>query len=201
MKSYRIAVFTSGMSRGSNFEALVSWFRERKLPVEIAFVLITRRNAPITERCERLNIPVFYLPTKDWREFETELIKKCNDSNLDLIALAGFMKQMTPELIEGAGCPITNIHPALLPEFGGKGMYGSHVHEAVFQAQRKVSGASVHLVNPQYDEGPIIAQEKIDISGCNSPSEIGTTVLKVEHSLYGRAIWEYLNRNSNEDSR
>ncbi|MBN2829490.1 MAG: phosphoribosylglycinamide formyltransferase, partial [Candidatus Cloacimonetes bacterium] len=73
MKSFRIAVFTSGMSRGSNFEALVSWFRDRNLPVEIAFVLITRRNAPITERCERLNIPIYYLSTKNWEEFETNL--------------------------------------------------------------------------------------------------------------------------------
>ncbi|MBN2828718.1 MAG: phosphoribosylglycinamide formyltransferase, partial [Candidatus Cloacimonetes bacterium] len=90
---------------------------------------------------------------------------------------------------------------ALLPEFGGKGMYGSNVHEAVFHAQRQVSGASVHLVNSNYDEGPVIAREQVDISQCKSPAEIGATVLKVEHSLYGKAIWEYLNRKTNEDCR
>jgi phosphoribosylglycinamide formyltransferase-1 len=194
MKSFRIAVLTSGMSRGSNFEALVSSFREKNLPVEISFVLITRRNAPIKGRCERLNIPIFYHSTKNWDEFETHLIEKCRESELDLIALAGFMKQMTPNIITNIGSPITNIHPALLPEFGGKGMYGSNVHKAVFQAGRKVSGATVHLVNSNFDEGEVIGQEEVDISQCKSPSEIGATVLKIEHTLYGKAVWDYLNR-------
>ncbi len=194
MKEFRIAVFTSGMSRGSNFEAMVNVFKEMKLPIKIEFVLITRRNAPIKERCERLGIPIFHAGTKDWKAFEAKIITKCKESNLDLIALAGFMKQITPTIIDGVGCPMLNIHPALLPNYGGKGMFGSNVHKAVFADGCKESGATVHQVNEHYDEGDIVAQERVDITKCNSPEEIAKAVLKIEHSVYGRAVWNFLNK-------
>ncbi len=194
MEDYKIAVFTSGMSRGSNFEAMVNVFKGMDLPITIEFVLITRRNAPIKERCERLGIPVYYAPTKDWNSFEEKVISRCRESNLDLVALAGFMKQITPHIIDGIGCPMLNIHPALLPNYGGKGMFGMNVHKAVFADGCKESGVTVHQVNDAYDEGDIVAQEQVDITKCSSPEEIAKTVLKIEHSLYGRAIWSFLKK-------
>ena len=94
--------------------------------------------------------------------------------------------------IREARIPIFNIHPALLPKYGGKGMYGMAVHKAVFESGDKESGATVHQVDNKYDHGKIIAQEKKDVSHCKSAEDISAEVLAIEHKLYGKTIWEYL---------
>lgn len=187
----RIAVITSGRSRGSNMEAIARFLSGK--PAQIAFVVVTSRKAPIIERCEELGVETLYLPTKDMAAFERDLLAAIKREKVSLTALAGFLKKLTPEFIASCPCPIVNIHPALLPHYGGHGMYGMRVHEAVFEAGEKMSGATVHHVNGEYDAGDIIAQRQVDITHCTSPQEVAHAVLRIEHELYPETIWELLN--------
>ncbi len=191
---YKIAVLTSGMSRGSNLEALARYFSENKLPVEIAFALKTRNSAPMTQICERYDVPCIFLPYQNQVQFETELLKYISIYRLNLIALAGFLKLLSRDFTQRVNIPILNIHPALLPKYGGKGMYGKAVHSAIFAAGDMISGVTIHKVDALYDHGEIIAQERVDISTCRSAEEIAAKVLKLEHQLYAKTIWQYLNR-------
>jgi phosphoribosylglycinamide formyltransferase-1 len=191
---FNLAVLSSGMSRGSNLLAMTDYFREHNLPIQIIFVIRTKEDAPIAEVCYRLNIACHYLPYKDKQKFEEKVLYLINYHNIHLIALAGFLKMLSPEFISDSGVPILNIHPALLPKYGGKAMYGMNVHKAVFASKEKVSGATVHLVDEKYDHGQIVAQQQIDISGCKSPEDVSKLVLTVEHQLYGKAILDYLQK-------
>lgn len=124
------------------------------------------------------------------------MLELCRQERIELIALAGFMKLLSPAFLDRTGIPVLNIHPALLPKYGGQGMYGIRVHEAVFDAGERFSGATVHLVDPIYDHGEIIAQEQVDISDCHSPEAIAAKVLEIEHGIYARAIYDFLNRKT-----
>ncbi len=181
-----IAILTSGLSRGSNFESIAEFFKDRNEP-EISFVLITRKKAPIVKRCEKFGIPYLFISTKNYELFEENLLEEIKKKNITLIVLAGFMKKLSENFIEKS-CPIINIHPALLPKYGGKKMFGSAVHKAVFEAKEKVSGVTVHLVNSDYDSGKILNQQKVDISDCSNPEEIGKRVLELEHQIYPETI-------------
>jgi folate-dependent phosphoribosylglycinamide formyltransferase PurN len=139
-----------------------------------------------------LGITPIHLPYKDGIAFEQELLIHLKSHNIDLLALAGFLKLLSDAFCKYAAIPILNIHPALLPAYGGKGMYGMAVHEAVYAKHEKISGATIHMVDPIYDHGRIIAQKEANVSHCQSPQEVATEVLKVEHKLYGRAIREFL---------
>jgi folate-dependent phosphoribosylglycinamide formyltransferase PurN len=102
--------------------------------------------------------------------------------------LAGYLKKIPDNVVHYYSNKIVNIHPALLPAFGGKGMYGMHVHEAVFRSGAKISGVTVHLVNDVYDAGPIVMQRPVDIEACKNPEEIAKTVLVTEHQLFSEAL-------------
>lgn len=127
-------------------------------------------------------------------DFERRLSDLVSREKIDLIALAGFMKLLSAQFIAAVGVPILNIHPALLPAHGGEGLYGLKVHQAVFAAGEKLSGATVHLVDPLYDHGRIIAQQSVPIADCSSPEEIAARVLTIEHQLYAPAIHSFLSR-------
>lgn len=146
--------------------------------------------------CASLNLPCHILDPKITESFEARLLELCRAEGIDLIALAGFMKLLSRNFLEELGLPVLNIHPALLPDHGGSGMYGIRVHEAVFAAGARVSGATVHLIDPIYDHGRIIAQEQVDISDCRSPEEIAVRVLAVEHRIYAPAIHAILSGRS-----
>jgi phosphoribosylglycinamide formyltransferase 1 len=189
---FNIAVISSGMSRGSNLKAMVNYFRNNNLPVNVSFVIRTIDKAPINTLCLEMIIPGYCIAYKSKEQFEEQILYLAQHYGVHVIILSGFLKKLTPTFIREIGVPILNIHPALLPKYGGKGMYGGAVHKAVFEAREKKSGATVHLVDASYDHGRIIAQSTVDISDCNNPEEIGERVLLVEHELYGKAIWEYL---------
>ncbi len=187
-----IAVLTSGHSRGSNFEAIVRYLADK--PVQVAFVVVTSHKAPIIERAARLGIPALYIPAKDVAAFERQLLSALTQHEVKLLAFAGFMRKLSVDFLQTCPCQVVNIHPALLPNYGGEGMYGIRVHEAVFAAGEKVSGATVHHVNGEYDAGEVISQRQIDISACQSPEEVAGAVLNVEHELYPETIWELVKR-------
>ena len=190
--THKIAVFCSGLSRGSNLCAIHKYFADNKLPIEIALVIFTCKAAPAIQLAEERNLNYQIISARDMQNFEKQAMQLCCQNNIELIALSGFLKQLSPTFIDSMQIPILNIHPALLPKYGGKGMYGMTVHNSVFAAGEKESGVTIHLVNSQYDRGKIIAQEKVDISSCKSPKEIAEKVLDVEHKLYAPTIEKYL---------
>lgn len=188
----RIAVITSGKSRGSNFSAIVEYFRKEKILIEVAFVVVTHQDAPVILKAQEYGIDVLHLSNKNMKLFETGLLFACKDQRVELIALAGFLKKISLDFIRIFSKPILNIHPALLPKYGGKGMYGERVHQAVYDAGDKYSGVTIHYINDQYDEGQIITQEMVNIEDCESPQEIAAKVLKLEHRLYAPTIFNVL---------
>lgn len=178
---FRVAVFVSG--RGSNLRSLFE--NVSKETIKICAVISDKKNCGAVEFAISNSIPVFFIGKnlEDGFVSYNKLILELKNLSVDLIVLAGFLKKIPDELVDEFANKIINIHPALLPSFGGKGMYGHFVHQAVFDSSAKVSGASVHFVDKIYDNGKIIAQRTVDISDVKNPDEIAARVLKIEHEL------------------
>lgn len=176
-----IAVFVSG--RGSNFRSVYDKVSAQK--INFCAVVSDKKDCQAVSFAVEKNIPVFFVNSKGGEGFLTyqELINELKNLSIDLVLLAGFLKKIPDEFVDAFENKIVNIHPALLPSFGGKGMYGINVHQAVFNSSVKVSGATVHFVDKIYDNGKIIAQKTVDISKVESPEEIAQKVLEVEHEI------------------
>ncbi len=175
-----IAVFVSG--RGSNLQAILD-FQERANKIEVKAVCSDKLECPAFDIAKKYSIPVFTVGTKEGYISFKKISDFFLELKIGLIVLAGFLKLLPVDFVEKFQNKIINIHPALLPSFGGKGMYGMNVHKAVFESSAKVSGATVHFVDPIFDNGKIIAQECVDISDVKSPEEIAERVLKIEHQI------------------
>ncbi len=181
----RLAIFVSG--RGSNLRAVLESPKLKNL-IDVKAVVGDKINCPAFEIAESNSIPVYSVGKKEgfisFDELRTILI----DLKIDLIVLAGFLKLIPENFVKAFQNKIINIHPALLPSFGGAGMYGINVHRAVFESSAQVSGASVHFVDETYDTGKIIAQRCVDISDVKSPEEIAERVLRIEHQILPEVI-------------
>ena len=186
----KIAVFVSG--RGSNLQAIINSDELRNL-IEIKAVFSDKIDCPAFEIARSHSIPTYAIGSPQ-SEHPPRAISKGQISynelsdlliqfNVELIVLAGFLKLIPGYIINRYKFRIINIHPALLPSFGGKGMYGLNVHKAVFDSSVKVSGTTVHFVDETFDTGKIIAQRCVDISEVASPEEIAEKVLKLEHEI------------------
>jgi phosphoribosylglycinamide formyltransferase 1 len=176
----KIAVFVSG--RGSNLLAILN-SPELKNIVEVKAVFSNKADCAAFKIAGDFSINSYCLGNGENQIKYNDLAGKLKDMEIDLIVLAGFLKLIPDEVIKNYKLKIINIHPALLPSFGGKGMYGINVHKAVFDSSAKVSGATVHFADETYDTGKIIAQKCVDISDVNSPEEIAERVLEIEHKL------------------
>jgi phosphoribosylglycinamide formyltransferase 1 len=172
----RIAVAISG--RGSNLEALLHQLGP-EAPARIVLVL-SDRAAPGLSLARARNIPVEVLPDSADGDAWLRLLRAYR---VDLVVLAGYVKLVPPSVISAYRDRIINIHPALLPDFGGKGMYGRRVHEAVLASGARESGASVHLVDERYDQGAVLAQVRVPVLPDDTPERLGERVLRVEHQL------------------
>lgn len=181
----RIAIFVSG--RGSNFKAILD-SQLLKNRITVVGVFSNNKNCQAFHIAEEYSIPVFNVGTEIGFIRNDELKNLLESLKVDLIVLAGYLKLVPPEVVQFYSGKIINIHPALLPAFGGAGMYGLNVHKAVFESSAKVSGATVHFVDEKYDNGKIIAQQCVDISNVKSPEEIAGLVLKIEHKLLPEVI-------------
>lgn len=175
-----IAVFVSG--RGSNLKAIID-SSELKKCVKVKAVISDKLNCPAFQIAAANSIPVFTIGKDEGCIKYSELPKILKDKEIDLVVLAGFLKLIPDYVVDEYESRIINIHPALLPSFGGKGMYGINVHTAVFNSSAKVSGATIHFVDKTFDTGTIIAQRCVDISDVKSPEEIAERVLKIEHEI------------------
>lgn len=185
----RIAIFASGS--GSNAEAIIRASREGRLSSEVGLVISNNVNAGVLKRAKALEVNNSVIDPRSFESEElyiTSLLSTLDENEIDFIALAGYLKLVQRELIDKYRNKITNIHPALLPSFGGKGFYGMKVHEAVIEAGCKVSGVTIHLVNEKYDRGAIIAQRTLPVLGDDSPESLAERVLKIEHEIYPEAL-------------
>jgi formyltetrahydrofolate-dependent phosphoribosylglycinamide formyltransferase len=179
-KELKIAVFVSG--RGSNLQAILD-SPELKTLVTVEAVFSDKTECGAFSLARQQSIKTFTVGLKEDCISPDKLLRHLEELEIDLIVLAGYLKLIPSDIIDKYHGKIINIHPALLPSFGGKGMYGIRVHQAVFDSSAKVSGPTVHFVDNTYDTGKIIAQQCVDISDVNSPEEIAERVLKIEHRL------------------
>ena len=167
-----IAIFASG--NGSNAEAILRAQKEGKLSAKIGLVVTNKTDAGVIQKAVAYNTPHIVLNRKIFSneiEYISSLINTLDEHKIDFIALAGFMELIPSKLVEKFRNRITNIHPALLPSFGGKGYYGQKVHQAVLDAGCRVSGVTVHIVDEEYDRGPIISQVSVPVTdGDNADS-------------------------------
>jgi phosphoribosylglycinamide formyltransferase-1 len=186
----RIAALGSG--RGSNFKAILSAIQEKKIPAaRICLVISNNSSAGILEIARASSLPAIHLSQKQYPSeelFVEALLTLLRTHDVNLIVLAGYMKQIHPRVVRAYRNRILNIHPALLPKFGGKGMYGHHVHEAVIQAGEGFSGATVHIVDEVYDHGPVILQKRIPVDPEDTSETLAAKVLRIEHELYPEAL-------------
>jgi phosphoribosylglycinamide formyltransferase 1 len=187
----KIAVFASG--GGSNLQALID-AQETGLfkKAAISLVFSNEPDAGALERASNHRIEAVSIASKGYagtrEEYDEEVLRLCRAKKIDLICLAGYMRIMTPVLIKPYLYKIMNIHPALLPKFGGPGMFGHHVHEAVVKAKEKESGASVHFVTEGVDSGPIILQGDVKVLPGDTAAVLAERVLRVEHQIYPEAV-------------
>ena len=181
----KLAVFISGT--GTNLQALIDARNKGKLDAEIALVVSSSPQAGGLSRAENAGIPAFIFQEKQYpskRDATAALLNKLKGQKIDFIALAGYLKLLAPEIIAAYSKRIINIHPALLPKYGGKGMYGIRVHEAVIVAHEKESGVTIHLVDEKYDHGRILKQIKVPVYEDDTPELLQQRIQKEEHKHY-----------------
>jgi phosphoribosylglycinamide formyltransferase-1 len=188
-----IALFVSGS--GSNAQKIMEYFHESS-NIHVALLLSNNKNAFGLERAKNMGVPSLVFDRKAFFESD-DIIRELQSKNIQWVVLAGFLWMIPSNLIKAFPERIINIHPALLPSYGGKGMYGMHVHSAVHKAGEKESGISIHLVNEKYDEGEIIFQAKCVLDSSDTPESIAKKVLLLEHEHFPKVI-ESLIRKSNK---
>ncbi|MFL5462471.1 MAG: phosphoribosylglycinamide formyltransferase [Gemmatimonadaceae bacterium] len=181
----RLAVLASG--RGSNLQAIIDHFDNlaRERVATIALVASNRADSPALIRAATASIDIAAFNSAD---DGSELLQLLRRFRIDLVVLAGYLKRVPPKVIAEYGGRIMNIHPALLPEFGGEGMYGARVHEAVIASGAPESGVTVHMVDSEYDRGPIIAQWRIPVDKSDTADTLAARILNVEHVVYPRVV-------------
>jgi phosphoribosylglycinamide formyltransferase 1 len=179
----RLAVLASG--RGSNLQAILDHFDGLGRLAKVVLVASNRADAPALEKAAAAGIDIAHFNAGD---DGTELFDLLDRSSIDLVILAGYLKRIPPRVIEAYGGRILNVHPALLPDFGGEGMYGARVHEAVLAAKVPQTGVTVHLVNDDYDRGPIVTQWIVPVLPGDDAASLAARVLQVEHVVYPRAV-------------
>jgi len=197
----RIAVFVSG--RGSNFQAVHKAVLEGRLDAEIRLLVSSRPDAGALDYATRHAIPVFI---EDGREramprYGDRLLSVLLSYGVDFIALCGYLKLVPGEVVGAFRARIVNIHPALLPAFGGRGMYGMRVHEAAIRRGVKYTGVTVHFVTEAYDEGQIVAQRVVEVADDDTPESLAAKVLTVEHSIYPETLQLFAEDSIAEDGK
>jgi phosphoribosylglycinamide formyltransferase 1 len=181
----RIAVLASG--RGSNMQAIIDHFDNlaRERIAKVVLVASNKAESPALIRAATASIDIAHFDAADDGSALLALLEKFR---VDLVVLAGYLKRIPSRVTRAYSGRMLNIHPALLPEFGGDGMYGARVHEAVLASGARETGVTVHLVDDEYDRGPIVAQWRLPVNPSDTPESLAARVLSVEHTVYPRVI-------------
>ncbi len=187
-----IAIFASGS--GTNAENIAKYFANNN-EIRVVLVLSNNANAKVHDRMRKLKIPSYTFSKNEFSE-GTAVLSKLKEYHIDFIVLAGYMNKITSPLLKAYPQQIINIHPALLPKFGGKGMYGMHVHEAVVAAGEKESGITIHFVNENYDEGAIIFQANCPVLSGDSPEQVAEKVHQLEYAHFPHVIEEVIQKTT-----
>lgn len=183
MKAVKLAIFASG--RGSNAEAILQF--QSQANYEVALIVVSRPQALVANLARAKGLPLVVLE-KEHFQHESVLLESLNEYGIELICLAGFLWKIPDYLIKAFPERIINIHPSLLPKYGGKGMYGNKVHEAVLASGEKESGITIHLVNEEYDKGKILFQAKVPVYEKDTSADLASRVLALEHQHFPAVI-------------
>lgn len=179
-----IAIFASG--NGTNAENIIRYFQGSEW-VNVALVVANRENAFVLERARSLNVPFVYMGKAEWTDGAT-VLSLLKERGIDFVVLAGFLARVPDCILHAYPDKIINIHPSLLPKFGGKGMYGDRVHEAVVAAGEKESGITIHYLNEHFDEGEIIVQYKCPVLPQDTAADVAEKVHALEYEYYPQVI-------------
>jgi phosphoribosylglycinamide formyltransferase-1 len=179
----KIVIFASGS--GTNAENIIKYFAETKIGTVVA-VFTNRQDAKVIERAKNYQVPVVVFSKDDL--IESKILQKLNTFRPDLIVLAGFLLKFPQNIIESYPDRIINIHPALLPKYGGKGMYGMNIHRTIVENKEKETGITIHFVNENYDEGNVIFQKDIVLSGNETPDEVAHKIHELEQEYFPQVI-------------
>lgn len=191
----KIVVFASGS--GSNAENIIKHFKETKI-AKVVSVFTNNPNAKVIERAKNHQIPVEIFAKTEL--LERNLLQKIQEIDPDLIVLAGFLLKFPENIIELYPNKIINIHPALLPSYGGKGMYGMHIHRAIVNNKEKETGISIHYVNEHYDEGGIIFQKNVALTEEDTPETVAEKIHELEQKYFPEIIQTILEDSTKENS-
>ncbi len=172
----RVAIFASGS--GTNFQQICEYFNAKETDIKIELLIVNKANAYVLERAKQLNVKSLYFNREDFYS-TNKVVDALLENKIDFIVLAGFLWLVPNNILKEYDNKIINIHPALLPNYGGKGMHGHHVHQAVIAAKEQESGITIHYVNERYDEGNIIFQAKCEIT----PEDTADTLAEKIHLL------------------
>lgn len=190
-KKTKIAILASGS--GSNAEKIINYFKNSQL-AEVVCIISNRKNAGVLDRAKNAGIETRVFSKAEF-EMDKPILQYLNQKEADIVVLAGFLLKISSEFIKKYPDKIINIHPALLPKYGGKGMYGHFVHDAVLQSKDKETGITIHLVNENYDEGNIIFQASCDLHPEMSAEEIAAKVQVLEHQHFPKVIESFIAEN------
>lgn len=188
----KVAIFASGS--GTNAQRIIEYFsNHRSIKVEIIFT--NNKDAFVIERAKKLNIPYFLFNRKDFSE-NNVVLDKLRENKIDFIVLAGFLWLVPPKIIQEYNGRIVNIHPALLPNYGGKGMYGEFVHKAVVANKETHSGITIHYVNENYDQGDIIFQAKCMVTPEDTPESLAHKIHSLEYEHFPQIIEQVIEKTN-----
>ena len=188
----KIAILASG--EGTNAERIIRYFAAHPT-VKVVVVITNKAEAGVIRRAENLGIPVEFLPASAFKEGKATDVLRHYET--DFVVLAGFLLRIPDDMLVEYPDRIVNIHPSLLPKFGGKGMYGSRVHEAVLEAKEQESGITIHYINEHYDEGAIILQAKCPVIKGDTPDTLANRVHQLEYEHYPAVIERLLSEKEN----
>lgn len=184
----KIVIFASG--NGTNAERIVEYFSENP-NIEVSKILSNRTTAFVLERAKNLGIPASTFSRADFYHSD-KVLKQIEDA--DLVVLAGFLWLIPQNILKKFPNRIINIHPALLPKYGGKGMFGAHVHKAVVAAKERESGITIHLVNEHYDEGEVLFQAKCQVQSSDNPDDVAKKIHTLEYLHFPKIVNSYIQK-------
>ncbi|WP_047444683.1 phosphoribosylglycinamide formyltransferase [Alistipes sp. ZOR0009] len=180
----RIAVFASGS--GSNTENIVKFFRNNDL-ARVTIILSNKKDAYVLERAQQLGVPSISFNREDFYN-SNKIVRTLEEQGIDMVVLAGFLWLVPQSLIDKYDGRIVNIHPALLPKYGGKGMFGMNVHNAVVAEKETETGITIHYVNGRYDEGNVIFQAKVSVNPSDTPEMVADKVHHLEYEHFPKIV-------------
>tara|TARA_R110000868_G_scaffold236861_5_gene490931 strand:- start:929 stop:1522 length:594 start_codon:yes stop_codon:yes gene_type:complete len=195
----RLAIFASGT--GSNAANIMRYFKSKTEQISVDCILTNKQDAGVVAVAEQYSVPCFYFSNKEFEQAD-EPLKMLQSRAIDWIILGGFLRKISPKIINKFTNRILNIHPSLLPKYGGFGMYGDHVHRAVIDAKETESGITVHLVNENFDEGKIVSQKRCSIGSNETLEGLKQKIQELEQAYFPSIIEKYIveNTNSSEPS-